>query len=98
MCGEDLSILSNDVGPASSVYQVPWNQCRHWLVSWLVTVFLKSVSLAFLLFICIFREISGSCISFLRVSYFSENLPKIDKNDMKLAKKALKMDRNVSQN
>ena len=34
-----LSILSNYVGPANSVYQVPWNQCRNWLVSWLVTSF-----------------------------------------------------------
>ena len=33
-----------------------------------------------------------SCLkSFLRVSYFSENLPKIDKYDMKLPKKAIKM-------
>ncbi len=35
-----------------------------------------------------------SCLkSFLTVSYFSVNLPKIDKYDMKLPKKALKMEK-----
>ena len=35
-----------------------------------------------------------SCLkSFLRVSYFSVNLPKIDKYDMKLPKKAVKMEK-----
>ena len=39
------------------------------------------------------RNLSRDIESFLTVSYFSENVPKIDKYDTKLSEKALKMEK-----